>query len=42
MPFSRKLGVFGPYGWSVSIVKEPESFIAVYRTANVVVYMLSE
>ena len=40
--FLRKFSVFGPYGWSVSIVKEPELLIAVYRTANVVFYMLSE
>jgi len=40
--FWGKFSVFGPYGWRVSIVKEPELLIAVYRTANVVVYMLSE
>jgi hypothetical protein len=34
--------VFGLYGWRVSIVKEPKLLIAVYRTANVVSYMLSE
>ena len=40
--FLGEFGVFGPYGWSVSIVKEPELLIAVYRTANVVSYMLSD
>jgi hypothetical protein len=40
--FLGKFSVIGHYGWSVSIVKEPEVLIAVYRTANVVSYMLSE
>ena len=42
MPFLGGFGVFATCGWSVSIVKEPELLIAVYRTANVVSYMLSE
>ena len=40
--FLGKFSVFGPYSWSVSIVKELELLIAVYRTANVVSHMLSE
>src|SRR5689334_6911075 len=40
--FSGDFSVFGPYGSSISIVKEPELRIAVYRTANVSPYMLSE
>jgi hypothetical protein len=40
--FLGEFSVFGLYGWGVSIVKEPELLIAVYRTANVIVCMLSE